>query len=74
MTPADLEQRARKAARLAIGREPTPGEVCRVLACWLAELDGAVSAGFLRRAPLRPVRPPKPRPPAVDEVLGGGDA
>lgn len=73
MTPADLEQLARAAARQALGREPTDGEIARTLAVWLAELDDAVSSGFMRRPPLQPARPPKPRPPAVDEVPGGGN-
>lgn len=65
MTPIDIEARARDAAQMALGRPPMPNEIARVLATWLCELDGAVSAGFLRRPPLRAPRPPKKPAPDV---------
>ncbi len=74
MTPAALEQLARDAARQALGRDPTWQEIARTLAIWLAEADQAVSAGYLRRPPLGPVRPPKKPAPMVDGPPGGGDA
>lgn len=65
MTPAEIEALARAAARQALGRGPTPAEVIRVLAMWCTQLDASVSAGYLRRPPLRPARPPKSPPPSV---------
>jgi hypothetical protein len=65
MSPAQIESWVRNVLRDALHREPTRFEMMWGLASYAAELERRVSAGYERRSPIIPPRPPKAPPKSI---------